>query len=127
MPWLLWIALGRCLILGTDIPNGLTALERTLFYDGGDWFCLPGCCYCKEYRGLRFHLCKDCDGSMLCESCAERHGILFRDSKYEHTLIDFTRDGWQNVPKGQVALGDGSYVTVETWLKQLQDCWVANV
>jgi hypothetical protein len=33
----------------------------------------------------------------------------------------------RNVPEGQVALEDSSYVTVETWLRQLQDCWVANV
>jgi ankyrin repeat protein len=131
MPWLLWIALGRCLILGTDIPNGLTALERTLSHNrhwGSTYLtCLSSCCYCGEYEGPRFHLCKDCDGSVLCESCAERHRILFRDSKYEHTLIDFPRNGLRNVPEGQVALEDGSYVTVETWLRQLQDCWVANV
>jgi hypothetical protein len=125
MPWLLWIALGRCLILGTDIPNGLTALERILF-DWG-WSCQPGCCYCGEDEGPKFHLCKDCDGSILCESCAERHMTLFRDSKYEHTLIDFPRGGLWNVPEGQVALEDGSYVIVETWLKQLQGSWVANV
>ncbi|KAH8790716.1 ankyrin repeat-containing domain protein [Hyaloscypha finlandica] len=127
MPWLLWIALGRCLILGTDIPNGLTALERTLFRDNSGVSCQPECCYCGEYEGTIFHLCKDCDGSMLCGNCVERHGILFRDSKYEHTLVDFCRDGRWNVPEGQVVLEDGSYVTVETWLKQLQDCWVANV
>lgn len=130
MPWLLWIALGRCLILGTDIPNGLTALERILWPIHRDhllWICFPGCCYCGEDEGPRFHLCKDCDGSILCESCAERHMTLFRDSKYEHTLIDFPRGGLWNVPEGQVALEDGSYVIVETWLKQLQGSWVANV
>jgi len=127
MPWLLWIALGRCLILGTDIPNGLTALERILIPFKTSWYCQPGCCYCGAWNENKFHLCKDCDGRMLCGSCAERHGILFRDSKYEHTLIDFPRNGLQKVPKGKVALKDGSYVTVETWLRQLQDCWVANV
>ncbi|PMD58680.1 ankyrin [Hyaloscypha bicolor E] len=130
MPLLLWIALGRCLVLGRDIPNGLTALERILSPNHRDhwhWVCWPGCCYCGKYEGPRFHLCKDCDGSILCENCAERHRILFRDSKYEHTLIDFPRNGLRNVPKRQVALEGGSYVTVETWLKQLQDCWVANV
>ena len=113
-----------------DIPNGLTALERILFPPDSDswrWFCWLDCCYCGEYEGTRFHLCKDCDGSILCESCAERHRILFRDSKYEHTLIDFPRNGLQNIPRGEVALEDGSYVTVETWLRHLQDCWVANV
>jgi ankyrin repeat protein len=130
MPWLLWIALGRCLILGMDIPNGLTALERILspnYRDHWRWYCWPSCCYCGKYDEPRFHLCKDCDGSILCVSCAERHRILFRDSKYEHTLIDFPRNGLRNVPSGQVALEDGSYVTVEIWLRQLQDCWVANV
>jgi len=127
MPSLLWIALGRCLILGTDAPNGLTALERIAFFNYGQWYCSPGCCYCGKSNGPRFHLCKDCDGSTLCGNCVERHGILFRDSKYEHTLIDFCQDGRWNVPEGQVVLEDGSYVTVETWLKQLQDCWVANV
>jgi ankyrin repeat protein len=134
MPWLLWIALGRCLILGMDIPNGLTALERILYPPDSDswrWFCwidcCLDCCYCGENGGTRFHLCKDCDGSILCESCAERHRILFRGSKYEHTLIDFPRNGLQNISRGEVALEDGSYVTVETWLRHLQDCWVPNV
>jgi ankyrin repeat protein len=131
MPCLLWIALGRCLILGADVPNGLTALERILYSPKGNhwhsWCSRPGCCYCGARNGPKFHFCKDCDGGMICESCAERHRVLFRDSKYEHTLIDFPRNGWQNVPGGKVALEDGSYVTVETWLRQLQDCWVANV
>jgi ankyrin repeat protein len=128
-----WINLGRCLILGQDRENGAIALEQTLYT--ARWYTslskglpYPTCYYCVGYisNSDKHHLCEDCCEGVFCERCIERHLILARKSTYSHSVTEFPRELLRDVPEGQVALDENTYLPVQAWLEGLQG-WTAKL
>jgi ankyrin repeat protein len=130
----LWISLGRCLILGKDIQNGVIALERIIRViqiikrppKWQRWEMHLPCCHCGYYVSRKFQLCEDCDGGVFCENCIERHLILVRNSTYSHSVTEFPRKLLWGVPEGQVALDENTYLPVRVWLEGLRG-WTAKL
>jgi hypothetical protein len=149
-PWTLWIRLGRCLTLGNGRQNGIIALEQILYSvekcespseedaaaDRSNEHLLAklgpvllsrsSCCYCHEWESYKFHLCEDCCDGVFCENCIERHELLFRNSTYSHSVTEFPRQLFCDVPEGQVALNEKTYLSVQVWLEGLRG-WTAEL
>jgi ankyrin repeat protein len=134
-PWRHWISLGRCLILGKDSQNGIIALEQALrqalrqdaVEKFPNWPTHLLCCFCsRSLWGQKFQLCEDCDGVAICEDCIEKHPIMFRNSTYSHKVTEFPRRLLWDVPKGQVALDENTYLPFRVWLEGLRG-WTAKL
>jgi ankyrin repeat protein len=127
LPWDFWISLGRCLILGKDIQNGITALEQTMEKVGDRY--RRNCCY-HPYPisggSNKWQLCEDCYQGVFCEGCIERHLTLVRNSTYSHSVIELPRKLLCDVSEGQVALDENTYLPVRVWLEGLRG-WTAKL
>jgi ankyrin repeat protein len=126
-----WTDLGRSLILGKDHQNGIIALEQVLYGIKQrdripDWERRPRCCYCEGTFSPKFHLCEDCCDGVFCENCIERHQLLYRNSTYSHSVTQFPLQLFRDVPEGQVALDEKTYLPVQVWLEGLRG-WTAKL